>query len=187
MNIEKWTQEIKDTFVKLLENRFEENMERHPTVIWSDVISALNSKDELIQRIYKMEETGGEPDVFMFKDEGLKLYYVDFSKESPIGRRNLCYDQAALEGRKNNKPIGSAMQWADEIGIQLLSEDEYFELQKFGPFDEKTSSWILTPDGVRSKGGAIFGDYKFGRTFIFHNGADSYYGARGFRGKCLIV
>lgn len=129
-----------------------------------------------------MEETGGEPDVVQLTEDNEGINFVDCSAETPKGRRSICYDHEALESRKQYRPEDSAINMAQGMGIQLLNEDLYFQLQKVGEFDLKTSSWLLTPNDVRSKGGALFGDKRFGRVFIYHNGADSYYGVRGFRG-----
>lgn len=170
--------------IELLEElkaRFEKNTARHKGVRWDDIEKNLDPKK--LWTLYEMERTGGEPDVVKL---GKDLYYVDCSPESPKGRRSLCYDRAAWESRKEHKPASDAVSIAKEIGIEMLDEDEYRELQKLGEFDLKTSSWLKTPSEVRQLGGALFGDKRFGRVFTYHNGAESYYAARAFRGKLKI-
>lgn len=169
--------------LSILEKRFQDHTNRHPKIEWSEIEKSLNSNPKLLEVVTKMELTGGEPDVISLGDN---LYFVDCSKESPKDRRSLCFDQDAWEKRKQHKPSSTVEAEAAEIGIGLLTETDYLEWQKFGPFDEKTSSWIETPKELRKLGGALFGDYRFGRTFIYHNGAASYYGSRGFRGKIKI-
>lgn len=168
----------------LLENRFRKNMKRHSGMEWEPIRDKLLTQPEKLRSLSSMEETGGEPDVT--GQEGGEFLFIDCSPESPAGRRNLCYDRKALNERKQAKPHNSAMDVAAEMGIELLTEHQYKEMQKFGPFDTKTSGWLLTPPEVRKLGGAIFGDYRYGRVFIYHNGAQSYYSSRGFRG-CLRV
>ncbi|NLC41306.1 MAG: DUF4256 domain-containing protein [Erysipelothrix sp.] len=163
--------------MELLEARFSDNMHRHKTVQWDQVSRRLN--EDKLKVLSLMEESGGEPDVMSIAGE---LVFVDFAKESPKGRRSLCYDQRALSDRKKNKPQDSAMNLAQEMGISLLNETEYRALQAIEAVDLKTSSWIVTPEAIRKLGGALFGDQRYGQVFIYHNGADSYYGARGFRG-----
>lgn len=172
-------------FIESLKTRFEKNIKRHSVAKWEYVENCLLKNKELLNSVHQMEISGGEPDVIIFENNKTP-FYVDCSVESPANRRSLCYDKQALNERKENKPMGSALEFANKMGVDLLSETDYFMLQKFGPFDSKTSSWILTPVEVRKLGGAIFGDFKFGRTFIYHNGAQSYYAARGFRGKIEI-
>lgn len=133
-----------------------------------------------------MEQTGGEPDVVVLDAHSKEIYFCDCSAESPAGRRSLCYDKAALDARKENKPTGSACEMAAQMGVEILSEDQYRKLQALGPFDLKTSSWLKTPDSIRKLGGSIFGDYRYDNVFIYHNGASSYYAARGFRGILKI-
>ncbi len=133
-----------------------------------------------------MEETGGQPDVVGYDKNYDTYIFYDCSAESPKGRRSLCYDKVALESRKNHKPQNSAMEMADEMGIEILSEEQYLELQKFGNFDTKTSSWILTPSDIREKGGALYCDFRYGHVFVYHNGAESYYASRGFRGLLMV-
>jgi len=174
----------REQLLDTLQSRFEENMHRHKTVPWAEVSSRLEAEPDKLASLAEMERTGGEPDVVgQDKRSGEALFY-DCSPESPDGRRSLCYDQEALESRKKNKPEGSAVDRATAMGAALLTEDEYRHLQALGPVDQKTSSWLGTPPNVRELGGAIFGDYRFGRVFVYHNGAESYYAARGFR--CVL-
>ena len=173
--------ELKE-LLRVLKTRFEKNMNRHPDIAWADVQAKLEANPEKICSLDKMEETGGEPDVVgQDKTTGEYLFF-DCSAESPKERRSICYDHEALEARKANKPGNSAMMMAQEMGITLLTEEQYQQLQQLGNFDTKTSSWLLTPPAVRKLGGAIFGDRRFDRVFVYHNGAESYYAARGFRG-----
>lgn len=174
--------EEKSALLQKLKMRFEKNMHRHKDVKWETIEKKLDANPSLLEILYKMEETEGEPDVVALSDKKTEFYYCDCSPESPKGRRSLCYDEDALNSRKEHKPKSSAMQMATEIGITLFDEELYRRFQAFGPFDQKTSSWILTPSEQRDLGGALFGDYRFGRVFIYHNGAESYYGSRGFRG-----
>lgn len=178
------TTQQKTDLLEVLQTRFEKNMHRHKNVKWNDVLQKLESTPNKLWSLHQMEETGGEPDVVAFeKDE---FVFFDCSKETPKDRRNYCYDLAALESRKKFPPQNDAMSVAAAMGIDLLTEEEFFYLQKLGPVDTKTSSWLLTPESVRKHGGAIFGDYRFGRVFIYHNGVDSYYGVRGFRGSLRV-
>lgn len=172
----------KQALLTTLRERFEENRHRHEGVEWLDVQARLEADDKKLWSLGEMERTGGEPDVIGIDEATGAFIFCDCSPESPSGRRSVCYDREALESRKANKPETSALDMAAEMGIELLTEEEYFALQKFGPFDTKTSSWLKTPDAVRRLGGALFGDYRYGRVFIYHNGAQSYYAARGFRG-----
>jgi len=172
--------------VEILRTRFEANLHRHPDVRWSVVEKALAKQRRLATAVQWMEDTGGEPDVVALGLRPTTLAFVDCSPESPAGRRSLCYDDDALNERKENKPVASAVGLATVSGIVLLNEQDYLELQKLGPFDCKTSSWLATPTDVRQRGGALFGDHRFGRTFVYHNGAQSYYAARGFRAKVCI-
>lgn len=169
-----------------LQARFEKNKTRHPAIVWTQVQEQLEKNPANLWTLFQMEETGGEPDVVTLPSQNKNFIFYDCAPESPKGRRSCCYDQAALDARKEHKPKISAVALAKEIGITLLTEEEYIALQSFGPFDLKTSSWLATPKDVRAKGGAIFGDYRYGRTFIYHNGAESYYAARGFRGKLYL-
>ncbi|WP_404461262.1 DUF4256 domain-containing protein [Sutcliffiella horikoshii] len=170
----------------VLKKRFEKNMLRHEDLDWDKVQEKLESNAEKLWSLYEMERTEGEPDVIGY-DKGTDEYlFCDCSKESPKGRRSVCYDHAALEARKKFKPEDSAMNMATEMGIEMLTEEQYRELQKLGEFDLKTSSWVQTPDEIRKLGGALFCDRRFNHVFVYHNGADSYYGARGFRGMLRV-
>jgi hypothetical protein len=169
-----------------LRERFEENMNRHEGLEWAKVQAKLEANPEKLWSLSEMERTGGEPDVVGFDQKTGEYIFYDCSRESPAGRRSLCYDRAALESRKQHKPANSAVDMAAAMGIELLTEDEYRELQALGNFDAKTSSWLKTPAGIRNLGGAIYGDFRFGRVFVYHNGAESYYAARGFRGSLRI-
>lgn len=172
----------RDELLQILKTRFDKNKDRHPNHDWNTVELKLTANLQKLWSINEMEKSGGEPDLVSFKSQPAGLIYCDCSTESPAGRRSLCYDQAAWDARKANKPGGNALKLAEEMGIELLNEEQYHSLQELGKFDLKTSSWLLSPTAVRKLGGAIFGDYRFGRVFIYHNGADSYYAARGFRG-----
>ncbi len=176
------SQEKTETLLDSLRNRFEKNMSRHKTLNWNHIETKLRANPKKLWALNQMEETGGEPDVIGFDAENNQYLFCDCSTESPKGRRSICYDPEALASRKEHKPKHSAVGMAAQMGIELLTEQQYFELQQLGSFDTKTSSWIVTPADVRKLGGAIFGDYRYGRVFIYHNGAESYYGARGFRG-----
>lgn len=169
-----------------LKTRFEENMGRHKGLEWAKVQAKLEANTEKLWSLSEMERTGGEPDVVGFDKKTGEYIFFDCSPESPKGRRSLCYDRAAWESRKEHKPESSALDVAAAMGIAILTEEEYRELQKLGHFDLKTSSWIETPPDIRNLGGAIFGDYRFGHVFIYHNGAESYYGARAFRGSLRV-
>ncbi len=172
--------------LETLESRFEQNQHRHEVVVWADVAAKLERNPGALEALQAMEATGGEPDVIgRDKDTG-RLVYCDCSPESPAGRRSICYDREALESRKEHKPKTSAVEMAATIGIDLLTEDQYRGLQTLGSFDTKTSSWIRTPADVRALGGALFCDRRYGKVFLYHNGAESYYAARGFRGRLLI-
>lgn len=166
----------------LLAERFTKNKNRHKGVEWDKVEKRLIAKPEKLWSLQVMEETGGEPDVIGVDKKTGEFIFCDCAAESPKGRRSLCYDRAALDSRKEHKPADSAMEMASAMGIEVLTEEQYAELQKLGPFDLKTSSWLKTPADIRKLGGAIFGDCRFGRVFTYHNGAESYYAARGFRG-----
>lgn len=170
----------------ILKKRFEENMGRHNGVEWAKVQSKLDSHTEKLWSLYEMERTGGEPDVVGFDEKTGEYIFYDCSPESPSGRRSLCYDREAWESRKQHKPDDNAVDVAAAIGIELLTEEEYRGLQKLGSFDAKTSSWVKTPSVIRDLGGAIFCDFRFGTIFTYHNGAESYYAARGFRGWLRI-
>lgn len=170
--------------LQIMQTRFEKNMHRHKSLEWSEIQSKLEANPQKIWSLSKMEETGGEPDVVGFDSKTNEYIFYDCSEESPAGRRSLCYDTEALQSRKENKPKHSAVGMAKEMGIEILNEEQYRELQQLENFDNKTSSWISTPASLRKLGGAIFGDYRYGRVFVYHNGAESYYAARGFR--CLL-
>lgn len=169
-----------------LSNRFEKNTNRHPNIQWADVQAKLMKSPSKLWSLNAMESTEGEPDVVGVDEKSGEYIFMDCSPESPKARRSICYDHEALESRKENKPKDSAMHMASEMGIAMLDEELYKQLQLVGPFDTKTSTWLKTPDEVRKLGGAIFGDYRFGRVFIYHNGAESYYAARGFRGMVKV-
>ena len=172
--------------LKTLKARFEKNMNRHKGLEWSKIQSKLEAAPEKLSSLDEMELTGGEPDVVGMDSATGEYIFYDCAAESPKDRRSLCYDRKALDSRKANKPENSAVDLAAEIGIEILTEEEYQLLQTLGKFDLKTSSWLKTPDDMRKLGGAIFGDCRFGRVFIYHNGADSYYAARGFRGSLKV-
>lgn len=172
--------------LKILKIRFEKNMNRHKGVEWSKVQAKLEKKPEKMWSLEEMELTGGEPDVVGVDKKTGEYIFYDCSPETPKDRRSFCYDAVALASRKEHKPKNSAVGMAKEMGIELLTEEEYRELQKLGPFDSKTSSWLATPADIRKLGGAIFGDYRFGRVFVYHNGAESYYAGRAFRGSLKV-
>ncbi|WP_347372582.1 DUF4256 domain-containing protein [Aequorivita sp. Q41] len=176
----------KEALLKILETRFEKNKERHSDIEWKNVLVKLECKPERLWSLNEMEKTGGEPDVFGYDDKTKEYIFYDFATESPKGRRSLCYDPEALASRKEYKPKNSALAMAAEIGIAILTEEEYNQLQKLGNFDTKTSSWLNTPSKIRKLGGAIFGDYRFETVFVYHNGAQSYYAGRGFRGSLRV-
>lgn len=168
--------------LQILKERFENNMHRHEGLDWEKVQSKLEANPEKLQTLHAMEETLGEPDVIGYDEKTDEFIFCDCSKESPKGRRSLCYDREAWEKRKKHKPENNVLDVAAEIGIELLTEEQYRDLQKLEHFDTKTSSWIKTPADIRERGGALFCDYRYGHVFVYHNGADSYYGSRGFRG-----
>lgn len=184
--MKKLSAEETNEVLKILELRFKENINRHPNIKWEEVFQKLKSQPEKVWTLNEMEKTGGEPDVVEYDEKTEEYIFYDCSKETPIGRRNICYDREALESRKKFKPDSSAVDMANEIGIEMLDEQEYRNLQKLGQFDLKTSSWIKTPLEIRNLGGAIFADRRYDTVFVYHNGADSYYGVRGFRGKLII-
>lgn len=178
--------EQQTTLLKILKVRFEKNSHRHPDLDWSKIQSKLESNPEKLSVLFRMEETEGEPDVIGYETETDTYVFCDCSAESPKGRRSLCYDRAALNSRKEHKPKNNALDMANEIGIEILDETQYRALQQLGNFDTKTSSWIKTPDAIRKLGGALFCDYRYQTVFTYHNGAESYYAARGFRGLLKI-
>ncbi len=169
-----------------LAKRFEKNMHRHKGIAWSDVEKKLSSHPDKLWSLNEMERTEGEPDVVGYDKKTGEYIFYDCAAESPKGRRSICYDHQALEARKENKPADSAMQMAEDMGIELLTEEQYRELQTLGSFDLKTSSWVATPAPVRKLGGALFCDRRYDTVFLYHNGAESYYAARGFRGMLKI-
>ena len=170
--------------INILQERFEKNSNRHPNMEWSNIQNRLT--EENLKALKYMEETGGEPDIIGYDKEEDKYVYCDTSLESPSGRRSFCYDEDALSSRKTNKPVSSAIEEAKKHNLDLLTEEEYSFLQTLGDFDLKSTSWVLTPEEIRKEGGAIFGDKRYHRTFIYHNGAESYYSNRGFRAKIKI-
>jgi Protein of unknown function (DUF4256) len=176
----------REALLETLKTRFEKHMNRHAGLEWGKVRAKLEAQPEKLWSLSEMERTGGEPDVVGQDQKTDEYIFYDCAAESPKERRSLCYDRAALEARKENKPRDSATTMAQDMGIELLTEEEYQALQHLGQFDTKTSSWLRTSTEVRKLGGAIFGDYRYGRVFVYHNGADSYYGARGFRGSLRV-
>jgi len=166
----------------ILKARFEKNMTRHKGLDWSKVLAKLEASTEKLWSLNEMERTEGEPDVVGFDKKTGEFIFYDCAAESPKGRRSICYDHEALESRKENKPADSAIQMAEDMGIEVLTEEQYRELQQLGKFDLKTSSWIITPAPIRKLGGALFCDRRYDTVFLYHNGAESYYAARGFRG-----
>jgi len=175
-----------ETLISILRTRFEKNANRHKGMKWDDIQAKLEANPEKLWSLDEMEETGGEPDVVGFDKKTDEYIFFDCSAESPKGRRSICYDPQALESRKEHKPKDSAIAMADTMGIEILTEEQYRELQKLGVFDIKTSSWVQTPADIRKRGGALFCDRRYDTVFLYHNGAESYYAARGFRG-CLKV
>lgn len=182
----KLAEERTSELLKILQTRFEENAQRHKGLNWPEIEAKILANPQKLQALNAMEETGGEPDVVGYDKATGEYIFFDCSPESPKGRRSLCYDPEALESRKEHKPKNSAVQMAAEMGIHLLTEAQYRELQNLGAVDSKTSSWIATPPDIREKGGAIFCDYRFGHVFTYHNGAESYYASRGFRGSVRV-
>jgi hypothetical protein len=182
----KLSSEQQESLLNVLEKRFENNKHRHQNIEWGKVLLKLKANPEKLWSLDEMERTEGEPDVVGFDEKTNEYIFYDCAAESPKGRRSICYDHEALEKRKENKPKDSAINMAQEMGIQILNEEEYRNLQKLGKFDTKTSSWILTPVNIRKLGGAIFSDFRYDTVFVYHNGADSYYAARGFRGSLKV-
>jgi len=172
--------------LQVLKTRFEQNLNRHVGVKWAEVQGRLEAHPDKLASLFEMEKTGGEPDVVGSQAQTGEFVFFDCSAESPKGRRSLCYDHAALESRKESKPANSAMGMASAMGIELLSEAQYRAMQELGSFDTKTSSWLTTPDAIRKLGGALFGDRRYDQVFVYHNGAESYYAARGFRGSLRV-
>ncbi|NWK72406.1 DUF4256 domain-containing protein [Bacillus paramycoides] len=178
--------EQREELLGALKARFEKNMNRHEGLEWAKVQAKLDANIEKLWSLNEMEITGGEPDVVSYDKEKGEYIFYDCSAESPKGRRSLCYDREALESRKKHKPENSAIDMATAMGIELLTEEQYRKLQQLGNFDMKSSSWVQTPSDIRELGGAIFCDYRFGHVFVYHNGAESYYAARGFRGSLRV-
>ena len=178
--------EEREQLLGALKARFEKNMNRHNGLEWATVQARLAAKPEKLWSLNEMERTGGEPDVVGYDEKTGETIFYDCSAESPRGRRSICYDREALEARKENKPADSAVGMAAAMGIELLTEEQYRNLQKLGHFDTKTSSWLKTHAEIRKRGGAIFADYRYGHVFVYHNGAESYYAARGFRGALSV-
>lgn len=174
------------TLLGILKERFEKNMNRHKGINWADVQKKLEASPGELWTIEQMEETGGEPDVIAYDKKTNEYTFCDCAAESPKGRRSICYDHQALESRKEHKPANSAVQMAEDMGITILDEQEYRNLQQLGKFDTKTSSWIITPAPIRKLGGALFCDRRYETVFLYHNGAESYYAARGFRGSLKV-
>lgn len=172
--------------LEVLKARFEGHMQRHAGLEWPKVLAKLQANPAKLQALNEMELSGGEPDVIAYDSTTDEYLFVDCSPESPKGRRSLCYDRAALHARKEHKPKNSALDLAEELGIELLDEEQYRKLQELGEFDTKTSSWLLTPAPVRELGGALYGDRRYNRVFVYHNGAESYYASRGFRGLLRV-
>jgi hypothetical protein len=182
----KLSPEQRDELLRTLKTRFEKNMSRHKGLEWAQVQAKLEAHVEKLWSLHEMERTGGEPDVVGHDKKTGEYIFYDCSAESPKGRRSLCYDREALESRKENKPEDNAIDVATAIGVELLTEEQYRELQKLGNFDTKTSSWVKTPSNIRKLGGAFFCDRRYDTVFVYHNGAESYYAARGFRGSLRV-
>ena len=180
------SQKQREELLRALKGRFEKNMNRHKSLEWAKVQVKLEANTEKLWSLHEMETTGGEPDVVGQDKRTGGYIFFDCSAESPKGRRSLCYDREAMEARKEFKPENSAVDMAAAMGIELLAEEQYRELQKLGSFDTKTSSWVKTPSDIRKLGGALFCDRRFGHVFVYHNGAESYYAARAFRGSLTV-
>lgn len=176
----------REELLRTLKARFEKNMNRHKGLEWAKVQARLEANPKKLWSLHVMEETGGEPDVVGYDAKTGEYVFYDCSAESPTGRRSVCYDRAAWESRKEHKPTDNAMDMAAAMGIEILSEEQHRELQKLGAFDLKTSSWVKTPVDIRERGGALFCDSRYGHVFVYHNGAESYYAARGFRGSLRV-
>ncbi len=176
----------REDLLNTLKARFDKNMNRHNGLEWSKVQARLEANAARLWSLQAMEATGGEPDVLGHDEQTGEYVFYDCAAESPKGRRSICYDHAALEARKEHKPENSALEMAADMGIEILTEEQYRGLQKFGNFDTKTSSWIKTPADIRKLGGAIFADFRYGHIFVYHNGAESYYGGRAFRGLLRV-
>jgi hypothetical protein len=176
----------REELLNTLKDRFEKNMNRHKGLEWAKVRAKLEADNGKLWSLNEMEKTGGEPDVVGYDKKKGEYIFYDCSAESPKGRRSVCYDREALESRKEHKPQNNAIDMAAAMGIELLSEEQYRALQKLGSFDTKTSSWVKTPSDIRKLGGAIFADFRYGNVFVYHNGAESYYAARAFRGSLRV-
>ena len=185
-NKKKLSAEQHSTLLKELKTRFEKNKGRHKGIEWDNVQAKLEARPDKLWSLNEMEQSGGEPDVVSYDKKTDEYIFYDCSAESPRNRRSICYDHEALESRKEHKPENSAVEMATDMGVELLSEEEYRDLQKLGNFDTKTSSWIITPANIRKLGGALFCDRRYDTVFLYHNGAESYYAARGFRGKLRV-
>lgn len=181
-----WSPEQQDELLITLKKRFEKNRNRHKNLEWVDLQDRLEANPKKLQVLYEMERTGGEPDVVGYDEQADEYIFYDCSPQSPKGRRSVCYDHEALESRKKHKPDNNAVDMASNMGIELLTEEQYRELQKLGSFDTKTSSWVKTPSDIRERGGAVFCDRRYGHVFLYHNGAESYYASRGFRGSLRL-
>ncbi|KON78765.1 DUF4256 domain-containing protein [Leptospira kirschneri] len=178
--------EQREKLLIILKDRFTKNMNRHKDLEWTKIKARLEANSEKLWSLNEMEKTGGEPDVIAYDQKTGEYIFYDCSAESPKDRRSVCYDREALESRKEHKPKDNALDMATSMGIEILTEEQYRELQKFGKFDTKTSSWIKTPSDIRKLGGAIFADFRYGHVFVYHNGAESYYAVRGFRGSLRV-
>lgn len=179
-------QTIRTALIQTLEDRFAKGARRHAGIDWKSVRARLEARPEKVQALHEMELTGGEPDVVGYEDKTGEFVFYDCSPETPAGRRSICYDRKALDSRKENKPKASAVEMAASIGIEMLTEEQYRGLQELGEFDRKTSSWVMTPAKIRDLGGALFCDRRYDHVFVYHNGAESYYAARGFRGRLMV-
>lgn len=179
-------QERREELINLLKTRFEKNKNRHAGIDWANVQAKIEANSDKMWSLNEMEESEGEPDVIGYDAATDEYIFVDCSAESPKGRRSFCYDRAALDARKEHKPTNNALEFAEEIGVELLTEEQYKNLQQLGKFDTKTSSWIQTPAAIRQLGGALFCDRRYNHVFVYHNGAESYYAARGFRGLLRV-
>ena len=182
----KLTKEQQETLLKTVESRFQKHMHRHKGIKWAQVLAKLKKSPKKLWSLYEMERTEGEPDVVLYDKKTDEYLFIDCSAESPKGRRSICYDKEAQTSRKEHAPLNNALSMAASMGIEILSEDEYRKLQKLEAFDTKTSSWILTPSSIRKLNGALFCDRRYETVFVYHNGAESYYGARGFRGSLRV-
>ncbi|MDP1745178.1 MAG: DUF4256 domain-containing protein [Bacteroidota bacterium] len=182
----KLSPEQQQELINVLRGRFEKNMNRHKGLEWAKVQAKLEANPEKVWSLNEMEKTGGEPDVVVHDKKTGEYIFYDCSPETPKGRRSVCYDHEALQSRKEHKPKDSALGMASDMGIEILTEEQYRELQKLGDFDAKTSSWLETPSDIRKLGGAIYADFRYGHVFVGHNGAESYYAARGFRGSLRV-